>query len=53
MSEVIVHRHAARYLQRLPQERKERVKTILRQLAQNPLGYPNVRHMVGDWGWIP
>jgi len=49
MSKIIVHRHAAKYLQRLPQERKERVKTILRQLTQNPLGYPNVRHMVGEW----
>ncbi len=37
MSKIIVHRHAAKYLQRLPQERKERVKNILRQLAQNPL----------------
>ena len=49
MSKIIVHRHAAKYLQRLPQEHKERVKTILRQFADNPLGYPGVRHMVGEW----
>ena len=36
MSKVIVHRHAAKYLKRLPNDTKERIKTILKQLGQNP-----------------
>ena len=49
MSKVIVHRHAARYLQRLPSKSKDRIKAVLRQLAHNPLGHPDVIHMVGEW----
>lgn len=49
MSKVIVHRHVAKYLQRLPKEIKERIKDILKQLEENPLEQPGVKHMVGDW----
>ena len=49
MSKVIVHRHAAKYLQRLPKEIKERIKGILKELEENPLEQPGVKHMVGDW----
>jgi mRNA interferase RelE/StbE len=49
MSKVIVHRHAAKYLQRLPKKTKERIKNILKKLEENPLEQPNVKHMVGDW----
>ena len=49
MSKVIVHRHAAKYLQHLPAETKQRVKNSLKQLEQNPLDPPGVKHMVGEW----
>ncbi len=49
MSKVIVHRHVAKYLKRLPSDIKHRVKNILVQLEQNPLDQPGVKHMVGEW----
>jgi len=49
MSKVIVHRHAAGYLKRLPSDTKQRIKDILVQLEQNPLDQPGVKHMVGEW----
>jgi mRNA interferase RelE/StbE len=49
MSKVIVHRHAAKYLKRLPRDTKQRIKNILVELKQNPLGQSGVMHMVGEW----
>ncbi|MBN1105816.1 MAG: type II toxin-antitoxin system RelE/ParE family toxin [Deltaproteobacteria bacterium] len=49
MSRVIVHRNAAKHLQRLPQEIRERVQNALAELSHQPLQGPNVKHMVGDW----
>ena len=49
MSTVIVHRHAANYLRRLPKKTKKRIKDILKQLENDSLEHPDVRHMVGDW----
>ncbi len=49
MSKVIVHRHAAKYLKRLPKETKERIIEILKELEDNPLGQSNVKHMVDEW----
>jgi hypothetical protein len=33
MSQVIVHRHAARYLSRLPAPQKEKIKSVLRHMS--------------------
>jgi mRNA interferase RelE/StbE len=49
MSTVIVHRHAANYLRRLPKKTQKRIKDILKQLENDSLEHPDVRHMVGDW----
>ena len=49
MSKVKVHRHAAKYLQRLPKDSKERIKDVLKRLEVTPLEQPDVRHMVGEW----
>ena len=49
MSKVIIHRHAAKYLHRLPGVERERVKGVLRRLEQRPLEYPGVKHMAGEW----
>jgi len=50
MSKVIVHRHAAKYLKRLPRNTKQRIKNILVQLEENPLVQPGITHMAGEWG---
>ena len=49
MSKVILHRHAALYLKRLPKDQKQRVKSILTQLEQSPLYHPNIKQMAGEW----
>lgn len=46
---VVVHRRAARYLQRLPADRKEHIKDRLRALAADPSTYPGVQLMKGTW----
>jgi mRNA interferase RelE/StbE len=49
MSRVIVHRHAVKYLNRLPKETKQRIREILKELQDDPLGPSHVKHMVGEW----
>jgi len=49
MSNVIVHRHAAKYLKRLPKETKDRIKDILNQLEKNPLKHSGIKQMFGEW----
>ncbi len=49
MYRVLVHRRAARYLQRLPQPKKERIKNVLAKVALDPFHGPDVRAMVGQW----
>jgi mRNA interferase RelE/StbE len=49
MSKVIVHRHAVKYLNRLPKETKVQIKEILKELEDNPIEHSNVKHMVGEW----
>lgn len=49
MSEVIVHRRALCYLQRLSHPDRERVRTVLARLGENPTVYPGVVHMTGEW----
>lgn len=49
MSNVIVHRHAAKYLKRLPKETKDRIKDILKQLENNPLKHSWIKQMFGEW----
>ena len=46
---VVVHRRAARYLRRLPADQTNRIKSRLRELAEDPLGGPDVREMKGRW----
>jgi mRNA interferase RelE/StbE len=49
MSKVIVHRHAVKYLNRLPKKTKDRIKEILRELEDNPTAHSNAKHMAGEW----
>lgn len=46
---VVVHRRAARYLQRLPTQEKNRIVTALQELAGDPLKRPGVKAMLGRW----
>ena len=45
----IVHRHAAKYLKRLPKGTKDRIKDILKQLENNPLKHSGIKQMFGEW----
>ncbi len=49
MSKVVIHRHAAKYLKRLPEPTKNRIKDVLKQLESDPLNQPGLKQMVGDW----
>lgn len=49
MYRVIVHRRAARYLQRLPGPQRERIRALLRDLASAPMDRSDVRPMAGEW----
>lgn len=49
MNEVIVHKRALRYLQRLPRPARERIRAALVRLADAPDAYPGVVHMAGEW----
>ncbi|MDI6688398.1 MAG: type II toxin-antitoxin system RelE/ParE family toxin [Desulfobacterales bacterium] len=49
MGKIIVHRRAANYLKKLPQDRKNRVKKALEQVGKDPLGFSGVIQMVGEW----
>ena len=49
MSKVVVHRNAAKYLKRLPEESRIRIKKLLKELQQNPLDQPGVKRMLGEW----
>ena len=49
MSNIIVHRHAAKHLKRLPKETKDRIKDILKQLENNPLKHSGIKQMFGEW----
>ena len=49
MYRIIVHRWAARYLQRLPRPQRERIRTSLSDLASEPIHRPGMRPMLGEW----
>ena len=51
MREVVYHRHAVRYLRKMPLDRKDQVKQAFSEVAKlvDPLEHPNVRAMTGEW----
>ena len=52
MSKVIVHRHAAKYLKRLPKETQERIIEILKELEAIRSGAIAYSHEENDEGLI-
>ena len=51
MREVRYHKHAVKYLRRMPTEWKEQIKAALTHIAslQDTLSDPNVKPMSGAW----
>ncbi len=49
MSNVVIHRRAAKYVRKLPNPQKSRLKQLLKQLENEPFSHPQVKQMVGDW----
>ncbi len=49
MSEVVIHRRALRYLQRLSRPERERVQASLARLAEDLAAYPGVVDMAREW----
>jgi mRNA interferase RelE/StbE len=49
MSEIVLHRRALRYLQRLSRPDQERVRLALTRLAEDTTAYPGVVQMAGEW----
>jgi len=49
MYRIIIHKRAARYLQRLPQFQKEIIKAAIKRLTDNPFDSKEVKQMVGNW----
>jgi mRNA interferase RelE/StbE len=49
MHTVVIHRRAARYLKKLPQDQLARIKNVLNQMKTNPFGLPGIKAMSGDW----
>ena len=51
MRQILYHRHAVRYLHRMPEDRKNQVKDALAEAAalHDPLAHPQVLAMTGEW----
>ena len=49
MPQLVVHRRAAHYLERMDERIKAQLKNKLEQLAQNPAAMPGVKPMAGQW----
>ena len=49
MYTVVIHRRAARYLKKLPQDQLARIKNALNQMKASPFGLPGIKAMSGDW----
>jgi mRNA interferase RelE/StbE len=52
MSKVVIHRNAAKYLKRLPDESRSRIKGLLKELERGPLDQPGIKRMLGEWAGI-
>ncbi len=51
MRRIVFHRHAAKYLQKMPADRKSQILGAVKNLATalEPLSGPNVKAMAGEW----
>ncbi len=49
MPKLVVHKRAARYLQRMDARIKAQLTAKLEELAKNPAAIPGVQPMAGEW----
>jgi mRNA interferase RelE/StbE len=49
MFKVVVHRQVARYLKKLSESQREKIKEVLRELEKEPFQKSDVKHMLGEW----
>jgi mRNA interferase RelE/StbE len=49
MPSLVVHRRAARYLERIDARVKSQLVAKLRDLARDPAAMPGVKPMAGEW----
>ena len=49
MAQLVIHRRAARYFQRLDERLKAQLRAKLEELARDPLSMPGVKPMAGEW----
>ena len=49
MSKTVIHRRAFRYLRRLSRTEQERLRGALARLAVDPVAYPGLVYMAGEW----
>ena len=49
MAQLVLHRRAARYFERLDERLKAQLRAKLEQLALDPLAMAGVKPMAGEW----
>jgi mRNA interferase RelE/StbE len=49
MPQLVFHRRAARYFERLDGRTKAQLREKLEALASDPLAFPGVKPMAGEW----
>lgn len=49
MAQLVIHRRAARYFERLDERRKSQLREKLAALARDPSSMPGVKPMAGEW----
>ena len=49
MPKLLVHKRAARYLERMDARIKAQLVAKLEELARNPVAMPGVKPMAGEW----
>ena len=54
MAQLVLHRRAARYFERLDERLKAQLRARLEELARDPLAMAGVKPMAGEWrGFLP
>lgn len=49
MGKVVIHHRASKYVRKLLNPQKSRLKQLLKQLENEPFLHPQAKQMVGDW----
>ncbi|MBU1678481.1 MAG: type II toxin-antitoxin system RelE/ParE family toxin [Bacteroidetes bacterium] len=49
MYKVVVHKRAVKYLKKVTESQKHKIKEVLSKLIPDPNMYTGVKNMAGDW----